>query len=129
MTQEMGQILRIAEEQGRLVAWLREYPDFCPLTPALQECLAKFPLLDRERVLQSIQQVLQERAHEPKIIARAQAMIFFLRILGLGGPRVRRNEHRELSPDVRSELEQVGRIVADAYAENYSRAGRRKRGA
>jgi hypothetical protein len=79
---ELGSFLRVSDQHGALVNWLRAYEGFCLLSPTVSECLEKFPLLDRERVDQAIRQVRDEqeqnaRAKDPMSKAR-QALVEWL---------------------------------------------------
>jgi hypothetical protein len=73
---EFDALLRVSEEHGQLVDWLRAYHGFCPTRPTVSECLEKFPLLDRQRVDEAIRQVGDEqeqnaRAKDPMSKARS----------------------------------------------------------
>ena len=105
LAEELDNFLQVSQQQGELVGWLREYAGFSPISPTIPECLAKFPLLDRERVDQAIRQVREEKkTQDPLAEASVGALTF---ILKAGRSAVGLKEFHSLPPDVRAEVRKL----------------------
>lgn len=115
---EEGRVEAEGKVRQALVEWIRKNPEFSLLRPAASECLEEFPQLRLAVVERALEEV-----REPK----RQAVIYFLRCLGIVRPRPRRNEYQDLPSDVQKEVDWVVKMVCDELPERPVRVQRRKR--
>jgi hypothetical protein len=119
ITEEQGVMLRIAEEQGALVRWLRAYPGFSPTSPTIPECIEQFPSLDRFQVDAAMRQVREEKAVEyehPWFRPSDKAADFFLELWSGRTPEI-----SDLSDEARQEVVRMIRALSPANRKPFRR--------